>query len=121
LYIRQGQFHDGIQQLRAAGKVMEGDPMTAGELAQAYALSGRGSDARAILQTLLTRSEGGRLPALAISKIYFALGDHDRGFQWLSRSVEEHELTLDLKSEPLFDMVRGDPRFVALLRRMNLS
>jgi hypothetical protein len=73
------------------------------------------------LQTLLTPSEGGRLPALAISKIYFALGDHGRGFQWLSRSVEEHELTVDLKSEPLFDMVRGDPRFVALLRRMNLS
>ena len=120
LYIRQGRFEDGIEQLRAAGKVMEGDPMTAGELAQAYALSGRRSDARAILQTLLTRSEDGRLPALAISKIYFALGDTDRGFQWLDKSVDEHELTLDLKAEPLFDMVRADPRFFALLHRMNL-
>jgi TolB-like protein/Tfp pilus assembly protein PilF len=121
LYIRQGRFQDGIEQLRAAGKVMESDPMTAGELAQGYALSGRRPEARAILQTLLTRSEDGRLPALAISKVYFALGDNDRGFQWLSRSVEEHELTLDLKSEPLFDTVRADPRFAALLLRMNLS
>ena len=99
---------------------MEGDPRTAGELAQGYALSGQRSKAAAILQTLLKRPEEGRPPALAISKIYFALGDKDRGFQWLERSVEEHELTLDLKAEPLFDAIRSDARFTALLRRMNL-
>ena len=121
LYIRQGRFNDGIQELLAACKVMEGDPMTSGELAQGYALSGQRAKAITILQTLLTRSVDGRPPALAISKIYFALGDKGRGFYWLKKSVDEHELTLDLKAEPLYDVIRSDPRFSALLRRMNLT
>jgi hypothetical protein len=58
---------------------------------------------------------------LAISKVYFALGDKDRGFYWLEKSVNDHELTLDLKAEPLYDVIRSDPRFAALLRRMSLS
>ena len=121
LYIRQGKFDLGIQELLAARKAMQGDPMTDGELAQAYALAGQPSKANAILKTLLTRSEDGRLPALAISKIYFALGDKDQGFYWLEKAVDEHELTLDLKAEPLFDRIRSDPRFSSLLRRMNLG
>jgi TolB-like protein/Tfp pilus assembly protein PilF len=121
VYIRQGKFDAGIEELLAASKVMQGDPMTTGELAQAYALSGRRAKATALLQTLLTRSEDGRPPALAISKVYFALGDKDRGFYWLEKSVNDHELTLDLKAEPLYDVIRSDPRFAALLRRMSLS
>ncbi|HLK50735.1 MAG TPA: hypothetical protein VKT49_21490 [Bryobacteraceae bacterium] len=121
LYVRQGRFQDGIEQLLAARKVMEDDPMTAGELAEAYAFAGARAQANTILQTLLTRSEDGRLPALAISKVYFALGDKDRGFYWLEKSIAEHELTLDLKAEPVFDTVRSDPRFFALLHRISLS
>jgi hypothetical protein len=92
-----------------------------GRLAQAYALLGQRAKAMAILQTLLTRSVDGRPPALAISKIYFALGDKARGFYWLEKSVDEHELTLDLKARAVIDAIRSGPRFSAVLRRMNLT
>ena len=96
-------------------------PTTTGELAQAYALAGRRAEATVLLQTLLTRSEDGRPSASAISKVHFTIGDKDRGFYWLEKSVNEHELVLDLKAEPLSDVIRSDPRLAALLRRMSLT
>jgi hypothetical protein len=53
--------------------------------------------------------------------IYAAL-DHDQAFQWLNRGLEESTLwTLFLKSEPLLDGLRPDPRFADLLKRAGLA
>lgn len=53
--------------------------------------------------------------------IYVALGDRDRAFTWLEKGREQHsEVVLDLKADPAFEPLRSDPRFQALLSRMNL-
>jgi hypothetical protein len=69
----------------------------------------------------LEQSEHGRSPALAIARIYFGLGKIDLGFEWLQKSVDQHELGLNLIAEPLYDPIRSDRRFGASIRRMNLS
>ena len=46
----------------------------------------------------------------------------DRAFQWLNRGLEESSLwPLFLKSEPLLDGLRPDPRFADLLKRAGLG
>ena len=54
--------------------------------------------------------------------LYLDLGDRDHAFEWLTKGVEHHSAHIDtLKVNPLFDSLRHDPRYTALLRKMNLA
>jgi TolB-like protein/Tfp pilus assembly protein PilF len=56
-----------------------------------------------------------------IAILYSRVGDKDRTFEWLGRSVEERDGSLVyLKIDQRWDFVRSDPRFADLLRRLNL-
>ena len=48
------------------------------------------------------------------------LGDDDRVFEWLERAYEDREFGLHvfLKTDPKFARLYPNPRFQALLRRM---
>jgi hypothetical protein len=46
----------------------------------------------------------------------------DRAFEWLNRAVDAHDqLMMPIKSYAFFDLIRDDPRFHALLRKMKLD
>jgi serine/threonine-protein kinase len=58
----------------------------------------------------------------SIALICFFLGDDDCGFDRLERAYEAREPSMRmLKVDPLFDNVRTNPRFKALLKKMNLD
>ncbi|MGB7461521.1 MAG: hypothetical protein WBW14_01375, partial [Candidatus Acidiferrum sp.] len=49
------------------------------------------------------------------------LGDKDKAFSWLARAdTERSSKLLDLKVDPDFDSLRGDPRFTELVRHIGL-
>jgi serine/threonine-protein kinase len=62
------------------------------------------------------------------SEIYAARGDKDRAFHWLERAYAQHDGGLvailpnncSVKCDPLLRGLHGDPRFAALLGKMNL-
>ena len=62
------------------------------------------------------------IPTL-LAVLYFADGGLDEGFKWLSTAVDRHaHWPLQyIKVHPWFDPARNDPRFKAVLRRMNLA
>ena len=54
--------------------------------------------------------------------VYIGLGDFDAAFEWLDRAVDERDLhILHLTVKPVYDPIRADPRFHALLRKMKLE
>jgi hypothetical protein len=58
---------------------------------------------------------------VAIMLTYIGLGDKDRALACLERDYENHYTTMiSLKSNPVFDPLRSDPRFLDLVRRVNL-
>jgi hypothetical protein len=60
--------------------------------------------------------------SFSASAYYAAVGDLDAMFGALDGAYEQREmLLLLLPNEPLFDPYRADPRFQALLKRMNLA
>jgi hypothetical protein len=62
------------------------------------------------------------VPALSFAVIYPALGEIDKGFDWLEKAVDERLGTiLHLHIDPLYDLQRSHPRYPALLRKMNLE
>ena len=65
---------------------------------------------------------GGASSPTGMAILYARLGDKDKAFYWLERAYEEREgqILAQLKVEPAFDGLRGDPRYAELLRKMGL-
>jgi hypothetical protein len=52
--------------------------------------------------------------------VYAGLGDQDQ--DWLDRAVTERAFGVGgMNSDPIFDPLRSNPRFVELVRRIGLS
>jgi adenylate cyclase len=59
--------------------------------------------------------------ATGIAEIHAYRGDFNLALQWLERAYRQHESgLLFIKSDLFFRNIAGDPRFKALLRKMNL-
>jgi serine/threonine-protein kinase len=72
-----------------------------------------------ILDELIKRSEQTYVRPTSIAMLCFILGEDDHGFQWLEKGYEEYDSFLRLiRSEPIFDCVRSDPRFREIVRKM---
>ncbi len=92
------------------------------QLAYAYAVTGSRDRAVALLGRLVETGTTRPLPPFAMALGYVGLGDRDHALDWLERGVAEHAAYMDLLGvSPAFDPLRGDARFLALLRRVNLA
>jgi len=90
-------------------------------LGHVYAVTGRKSDARAVLGELKQTSGKEYLPATSIALIYAGLGEKDQAFAWLDKGYEERAFQLQwIKIDPRWDSLRSDPRFEDLLHRIGL-
>jgi tetratricopeptide (TPR) repeat protein len=89
-----------------------------GAVARIYALKGQRTEALKILDPLLAP---GRSGPIGIAQIYFALGDKENGFQYLTKAVDEkNDGVRYLKVDPLYDNIRSDARYQRLLAQLNL-
>ncbi len=60
-------------------------------------------------------------PSTLIASVYAWRGEKDRAFQWLERAYSERDASITwLKIDTFFRGLREDPRYKALLRKMNL-
>ena len=67
-------------------------------------------------------AQNGTQPATSAASLYAAAGNRDRAFEWLEAAFSRHEPTLlNVGADPLFDPIRPDPRFHALLDRIGIS
>jgi serine/threonine-protein kinase len=91
------------------------------QLALAYGRAGRVDRARAILRSLEVAARTQHVSPFSFALAYAGLGEWGRAIDSLEAAYRERDwLLCVLKTEPVFDPVRGDPRFQALLRRLNL-
>ena len=78
--------------------------------------------AQEILDKLIKKSEQEYLSPYHIALVYFALGEADKGFDWMNKAYQELDYWLNwLKIEPTLNEVRSDPRFKALLEKLNFE
>ena len=88
-------------------------------LGHALAMSGKRSEAQAILDKLKRTKEYVSPAELAI--LYAGLGDKEGAIASLERAYAAHDLQMQyLKVDPHFDSLRSDPRFQDLVRRVGL-
>jgi TolB-like protein len=91
-------------------------------LAHAYALSGRTSEARGILDQLKQNRDGFYVAAPMIARVYLGLGEIDQALEWLGKGLEERSYwTVFLKTDPVYDPIRRVPRFQEFLKRAGFA
>jgi eukaryotic-like serine/threonine-protein kinase len=117
-YLANGQRAEALAQLRRAPAPPGAFIGVRGYVA---ARTGDTATARQALLDLETLAARRYIPAYAFATVYAGLGDKDHAFAWLDRAREEHSAYLDyINIEPTLDGLRDDPRFGALLERVNL-
>jgi hypothetical protein len=93
-----------------------------GWLGLTLGLSRNASEARALLERLYRKAAQGYVPPTSLAWIHLGLGEIDTAFDWLNRAVDEcDQLLMPIKSYTFLNPIRGDPRFAALLSKMNLE
>jgi eukaryotic-like serine/threonine-protein kinase len=128
-YEQKRQYSDAINSFQRAVELSrtadfsEGKPEMLAALGHAYALAGKQTEARAILDQLKSISASQRyVSPYGVSLIYVALNEKDAAFQSLEQAFQERdENFIHLRVDPRLDPIRSDSRFQDLLKRVNLS
>ena len=119
-YLAKGSYSQGISETEKGVQVMGHDSVITAQLGYAYAVNGNTAGAQQILDGFFAQLRRGPFSARAIAEVYIGLKDKDRAFEWLRKSVDQKEVNMYLKTDPIYDSLRSDPRFADLLRRANL-
>lgn len=91
-------------------------------LGYSYGKLGKKEEALRIAQILEKKRETGTfVPAFMIGYIYLGMGETDKAFHLFDQAVVERIGWLGFtKLDPAFEEVRSDPRYLDLLKRINL-
>jgi TolB-like protein/Tfp pilus assembly protein PilF len=110
--------HRPVEALEAARH--NGDPMFQRmTLAMAHHDLGDLAASDRALEELVKRSS--QVAAIQIAEVHAWRGDRDRAFEWLDRAFAQRDGGMGLvRWAPTLRGLRGDPRYVDLLRRLNL-
>lgn len=71
---------------------------------------------------LIKRSDSMYVTPWQIATLYTRAGKKDNALKWLEKAYDQHDGNMTyIGVDPIFDILKGDPRFSNLLKKMNLS
>src|SRR5881296_1279042 len=93
-----------------------------GLLGYAYAISGDRAKAEQILRELEQMAKRQYVSSTAFADIHLGLGEEEKALDWLEKSYQDRESACwYLEVDPIYDGVRNEPRFQALLKKIGLE
>ena len=93
--------------------------LVAGTYVRALLARGDTAAARATVDSMLAARRDGYFNPIALARAYAALGDVDRGLEWLHRAVDERTLWVEwLRVDDELAPLRADPRYAAIDREL---
>ncbi len=117
----QGDVADAERVLREALALEGAAAYSQATLGWLLARSGRRDEAEATLRKLEAARERGYVSAVAFAILHIGLGNLSSALDWAERAYDERRGWLAyVNVNPLFDPLRNEPRFAALVRKMGL-
>jgi serine/threonine-protein kinase len=121
LYSEAGRHKDAIAAAQNAARLSNEVTEQLANLGSAYAAAGNEGEARAIVRRLEGRVETSGADPYHLATLYTALGDHERAFAALERSIAMNSgMVAGVKVERGLRPLRSDARFEKILRRLGL-
>jgi len=110
VYLLKGNLEDAMREFERESD----DVARARGLAMGHATAGHAADSDRYLAALVERHR--QDAAREIAQVYAWRNDRDKAFEWLDRAYAQRDVGLaELKGEPLFRNLEGDPRWTAFL------
>lgn len=119
-FVQMRKYDQAAKELQEAIELSRGNPICTSLLAYVYAVSGNEREARKILNDLENGSNRRQSNAANIALIYAGLNEKGKAFAWLQKAYEGR-FNPSVLLRPAFDVLRSDPRFQDLWRRLGLS
>jgi TolB-like protein/tetratricopeptide (TPR) repeat protein len=118
LYLSRGEVEKGL-------RLAEESVWERAQLGGIYAQTGDVEKAQKILEEVTRPEEAGRHSPFDIGRLCIAVGEVDRGFEWLEKAHQlrdTHMFFLDVlfRNSPLLSPYLTDPRFLDLRKRIGL-
>jgi len=121
-YVEKGLFADALAEIERERRALGGGAWIWAELAYVYGRSGQPVQARHAREKLEELNRRQEIDAGVFVGANLAAGNKDQAFVWLEKAYSQHSnLLMTLRVDPMYDDLRGDPRFQSLLRRVGLG
>lgn len=116
LYILSDQLNKAEEEMG-----MQPSSINAGdkEIMRAMILFRRGKKSEGV-QLLKSSIEPGRMGSFYVARAFAFMDQRDEAFYWLEKAYSERFRIVSVKYSPFLAPIRNDPRYVALLKKMNL-
>lgn len=119
-YLAKGSIEQALASANKAREITGGNAEATGTVGYILAKLGRTQESRRVLEELEGRKDRPFL-AYATAQVHLGLGEKERALDQLERAFDQKEpLMVFLKVEPKWDELRSEPRFIALIERLNL-
>ena len=115
VYLAQGRAQDALAEIE---REQMGMWRLQGQAVAYYAL-GRKKESDTALSELITKHQS--QSAFLIAEVYSFRKEPDQAFEWLDRAYVQHNSGVpEAKSSTLLQNLRGDPRYIAFLKKIRL-
>jgi adenylate cyclase len=118
IYIQNKLFDETLAELEKAKGGRKNDSILIYDTGMVYAAQGKTAEALQIIKELEEMSGASLSQAQWIAKIYATLNEKELAFSWLERGLAAGAIGAFYKDEPVWDPLRSDPRFKALVEKM---
>ena len=115
VYLAQGHFQDALVEIEREPWA----PLRLRGQAVAYYALGRKKESDTALSELIAQYQTSA--AFQIADVYAFRREPDQAFEWLERAYVQHDGGVaSTKWDPLLKNLRGDPRYIAFLKKLHL-
>jgi tetratricopeptide (TPR) repeat protein len=121
VYEYEGKTEDGVREFLKADELLGTGPKELEKLKRAMAKDGVKGYWRRKVENYKESAKSGYAPPVLTAMGCVRIGDKQCAFEWLEKGFQERDdLMINLKVEPVFDGLREDQRFQALVRRVGI-